>query len=84
MRLIACVATCLVAILAGAAQMAPQTSSDRQAYWLIAVRTFIPIRVSPAKAAMNSDRAIAGEQTGALLRCQERIASHRTARSNCP
>ena len=27
---------------------------------LIAVRTFIPIRVSPAKAAINSDRAIAG------------------------
>ena len=32
MRLIACVMTCLVPILPAAAQMAPQTSSDRQAY----------------------------------------------------
>jgi hypothetical protein len=51
---------------------------------LIAVRTFIPIRVSPAKAAINSDRAIAGKQMGALLPCQERSASHRPARSNYP
>jgi hypothetical protein len=84
MRLIACVTMCLVPILADAAQMAPQTSSDRQAYLLIAVRTFISIRVSPAKAAINSDRAIAGKQTGGLLPCQERTASHRPARSNYP
>ena len=32
MRLIACLTTCMVPILADAAQMAPQTSSDRQAY----------------------------------------------------
>jgi hypothetical protein len=32
MRLIACVTTCLVPILAASAQMAPQTSSDHQAY----------------------------------------------------
>src|SRR6516162_749518 len=51
---------------------------------LIAVRTFIPIRVSPAKAAINSDQAIAGQQTGALLPCQERSASHSAARSNYP
>src|SRR6516162_7939054 len=51
---------------------------------LIAVRTFIPIRVNPAKAAINSDQAIAGKQTGALLPCQERSASHRAARSNYP
>ena len=82
MRLIACVTTCLVPILA-AAQMAPQTSSDRQAYCVNrSAETFIPIRVSPAKAAINSDRAIAGTQTGALLPCQERSASHRPARSN--
>src|SRR5262245_61011066 len=43
--------------------------------------TFIRIRVSPAKAAINSARAIAGKQTGGLLPCQERSASHRLARS---
>src|SRR5262249_31150095 len=42
------------------------------------------MRVSPANAAINSDRAIAGKQTGALLPCQERSASHRPARSNYP
>jgi hypothetical protein len=49
---------------------------------LISVRTFIPIRVSPAKAAISSDRAIAENVTGAWLLCQERSASHRPARSN--
>src|SRR5215467_12563951 len=43
--------------------------------------TFIPLRVSPAKAAINSDRAIAEERTGSWLSCQERSASHRLARS---
>jgi hypothetical protein len=81
MRLIACVTTCLVPILA-AAQMAPKLRPTVKRIVLIAVRTFIPIRVSPAKAAINSDRAIAGKQTGALLPCQERSASHRPARSN--
>jgi hypothetical protein len=84
MRLIACATTCLVPILAAAAQMAPQLRPTVKRIVLIAVRTFIPIRVSPAKAAINSDRAIAGKQTGALLPCQERSASHRTARSNYP
>src|SRR5262245_42282639 len=49
---------------------------------LISVRTFIPMRGSPAKAAISSDRAIAEKVTGAWLPCQERNASHRTARSN--
>ena len=43
--------------------------------------TFIRIRVSLAKAAINSDRAIAEKVTGAWLLCQERSASHRPARS---
>src|SRR5215471_13647499 len=47
----------------------------------MAAPTFIRIRVSPAKAAINSDRAIAGKVTGAWLLCQERSASHRPARS---
>ena len=84
MRLIACVTACLVPILADAAQMAPQLRPTVKRIVLIAMQTFIPIRVSPAKAAINSDRAIAGKQTGALLPCQERSASHRTARSNYP
>jgi hypothetical protein len=84
MRLVACVTTCLVPMLAAAAQMAPQLRPTDKRIVLTAVRTFIPIRVSPAKAAINSDRAIAGKQTGALLPCQERSASHRTARSNYP
>jgi hypothetical protein len=84
MRLIACVTTCLAPILAAAAQMAPKLRPTVKRIVLIAVRTFIPIRVSPAKAAINSDRAIAGKQTGALLPCQERSASLRTARSNYP
>jgi hypothetical protein len=33
--------------------------------------------MSPAKAAINSDRVIAEELTGGLLPCQERSASHR-------
>jgi hypothetical protein len=41
MRLIACVATCLVPILA-AAQMAPQTSSDSQAYCVNRSADFYP------------------------------------------
>src|SRR6516225_8619129 len=60
MRLIACVTACLVPVLADAAQMAPQLRPTVKRIVLIAVRTFIPIRVSPAKAAINSDRAIAG------------------------
>src|SRR6516162_2296509 len=47
----------------------------------MAAPTFIPLQVSPAKAAINSDRAIAEELTGSLLPCQERSASHRLARS---
>src|SRR6516225_12287379 len=84
MRLIACVTACLVPILADAAQMAPKLRPTVKRIVLIAVRTFIPIRVSPAKAAINSDRAIAGKQTGTLLPCQERSAWHRPARSNYP
>jgi hypothetical protein len=47
----------------------------------MAAPTFIRIRVSPAKAAISSDRVIAEELTGAWLPCQERSASHRPARS---
>src|SRR6516164_3602553 len=50
----------------------------------MAAPTFIPIRVSPAKAAINSDRVIAEELTGALLPCKERSASRRPVRSNYP
>ena len=84
MRLIACVTTCLVPILADAAQLAPKTSSDSQAYCVNRSADFYPYTVNPAKAAINSDQAIAGKQTGALLPCQERRASHRAARSNYP
>ena len=42
MRLIACVTMCLVPILADAAQMAPQTSSDPQAYCVNLGADFYP------------------------------------------
>ena len=48
MRLIACVTTCLVPILA-AAQMAPQTSSDRQAYCVNRSADFYPYTGEPCK-----------------------------------
>ena len=49
MRLIACVTTCLVPILADAAQMAPQTSSDRQAYCVNRSADFYPYTGEPCK-----------------------------------
>src|SRR6516162_5168860 len=49
----------------------------------MAAPSFIRIRVSPAKAAINSDRAIAEELTGAWLPCQESSA-FRSAQSNYP
>ena len=49
MRLIACVTTCLVPILAAAAQMAPQTSSDRQAYCVNRSADFYPCTGEPCK-----------------------------------
>jgi hypothetical protein len=49
MRLIACVTTCLVPILADAAQMAPQTSSDRQAYCVNLSADFYPYTGEPCK-----------------------------------
>ena len=42
MRLVACVTMCLVPILANAAQMAPQTSSDSQAYCVNGSADFYP------------------------------------------
>jgi hypothetical protein len=45
--------------------------------------TFIPIRVSPAKEAINSDRAIAEKLTGAWLPCQENSALQWPVQSNC-
>jgi hypothetical protein len=49
MRLIACVTTCLVPILANAAQMAPQTSSDSQAYCVNDSADFYPYTGKPCK-----------------------------------
>jgi hypothetical protein len=49
MRLIACVTTCLVPILANAAQMAPQTSSDPQAYCVNRNADFYPYTGEPCK-----------------------------------
>jgi hypothetical protein len=49
MRLIASVTTCLVPILAAAAQMAPQTSSDRQAYCVNRSADFYPYTGEPCK-----------------------------------
>src|SRR6516164_8839179 len=50
----------------------------------MAAPTFIRIRVSPAKAAISSDRVIAEELTGAWLPCQESSAFQWSARSNYP
>jgi hypothetical protein len=49
MRLIACVTTCLVPILADAAQMAPQTSSDAQVYCVNLSADFYPYAGEPCK-----------------------------------
>ena len=49
MRLIACVTTCLVPILADAAQLAPQTSSDSQAYCVNRSADFYPYTGEPCK-----------------------------------
>ena len=49
MRLIACVTACLVPILADAAQMAPPTSSDRQAYCVNRSADFYPYTGEPCK-----------------------------------
>jgi hypothetical protein len=49
MRLIACVTTCLVPILAASAQMAPQTSSGRQGYCVNSSADFYPYTGEPCK-----------------------------------
>ena len=49
MRLIACVTTCLVPILADAAQLAPKTSSDSQAYCVNRSADFYPYTGEPCK-----------------------------------
>ena len=49
MRLIACVTACLLPILPAAAQMAPQTSSDRQAYCVNRSADFYPYTGEPCK-----------------------------------
>jgi hypothetical protein len=49
MRLIACVTTCLVPILAVAAQMTPQTLSDPQAYCVNRSADFYPYTGEPCK-----------------------------------
>ena len=48
----------------------------------MAVPTFIRIRVSPAKAAINSERAIAERLTDAWLPCQKSSALQWPAQSN--
>ena len=80
MRSVACLTMCLIPMLANAAQSDAHAPSDPQAYCVIAALTFTRIRGSPAKAAINSDRAIAEELTGALLPCKERSVSHRPVR----
>ena len=49
MRLIACVTMCLVPNLADAAQMAPQTSFDPQAYCVNRSADFYPYTGEPCK-----------------------------------
>jgi hypothetical protein len=49
MRLIACVTTCLVPILTNAAQMAPQSSSNSQAYCVNRSADFYPYTGEPCK-----------------------------------
>ena len=49
MRLIACVTTCLVPILADAAQLAPQTSFNTQAYCVNRSADFYPYTGEPCK-----------------------------------
>jgi hypothetical protein len=49
MRLIACVTTFLIPILAAAAQVAPQTSSDRQGYCVNRSADFYPYTGEPCK-----------------------------------
>jgi hypothetical protein len=92
MRLVACLTMCLMPILADAAQTDAQAPSDPQAYCVNRSADFypyrgepckiIPIGVSPAKAAINSDRAIAEKLTGAWLPCQESSALQWPARSS--
>jgi hypothetical protein len=63
-RLVAC-AVLLMPISQGGAQTDPQLRLIRKPIVSIAAPTFIRIRVSPAKAAINSDRAIAEKLTAA-------------------
>ncbi len=49
MRFVACATTCLVPILADAAQMAPQISSDRQAYCVNRRAEFYPYTGEPCR-----------------------------------
>ena len=49
MRLVACLTLCLMPIMANAAQMAPQTSSDPQAYCVSGSADFYPYSGEPCK-----------------------------------
>jgi len=82
MRSVACLTMCLIPMLANAAQSDAHAPSDPQAYCVIAALTFTRIRGSPAKAAINSDLAIAERRTGAWLPCQESSALQWPAQSN--
>ena len=73
---------CLMPMLANAAQTDAQAPSDPQAYCVNRSADFIGIWVSPAKAAINSDRAIAEKLTGVWLPCQESSALQWPAESN--
>jgi hypothetical protein len=82
MRLVACLTMCLMPILANAAQTDAQAPSDPQAYCVNRSADFYPLQVSPAKAGINSDRAIAEKLMGAWLPCQQSSALQWPAQSN--
>jgi hypothetical protein len=81
-RLVACLAMCLMTILVSAAQTGAKVRPILKRTVWIAAPPFIRIRVSPAKAAINSDWAIAEKLTGAWLPCQESSALQWPAQSN--
>ena len=65
MRLVACAVLLMPISQSGAQTDPPKLRLIRKPIVSIAAPTFIRIRVSPAKAAINSDRAIAEKLTAA-------------------
>jgi hypothetical protein len=82
MRLVAYLSICLMPIMASAAQTGTKVRPILKHTVWMAVPPSIRIRVSPAKVAINSDRAIAEKLTGAWLLCQESSALQWPAQSN--